>query len=115
MDRYFHIGDLLSLKTQVICTPNGFSGLMDLVYYMLHLDYRKPKKRVPAHSVLIAACKPDLVNQHNWLVRVPTQALLGDENDNARGVIQFAVLYGEYHRVERLSEAAVSRFFGDGE
>lgn len=115
MDRYFHIGDLLSVKTEVICMPNGFGGMMDVVYYMLHLDLdiRRPGKRVPSHSVLISHCKPELTRQHEWLNRVPPQALLGDERDNTRAVIQFAVMYGEYHKVERLSEAAVSRIFGE--
>ncbi|MBN2458726.1 hypothetical protein JXB28_00420 [Candidatus Woesearchaeota archaeon] len=63
----FHLGDVLSVTTGKLVSPEGGEGLEKIVFFMAHM----PESNLP-HAFLAAAsiCKRDLLKQFPHLKKV---------------------------------------------
>lgn len=68
--KLFHVGDVLSITSDRLCSPHGMEGVYDILNFMLHAN-------LFTHELGAAAqmCKPDLLRQFPQLENVSTESL----------------------------------------
>lgn len=88
----FHLGDILSVTTERLLSPQGMSGLYEILNFMTN-------DNLYTHQLGRAAeeCKPYLLEQMPWLTEIDVD---GVNSDNFKWWIKGQVeKYGEYHEV----------------
>ncbi len=102
--RAFHLGDILSVLSGVICTPNGMDGIHGLVTFMIG-DGSREIRRFLANR---AACVTEILAQHPHLDAV----LVPDFDDTpswqaaevvANWLATQASVYGEHLDIRSLT------------
>jgi len=90
--REFHLGDILSVTTGVLASPEGMSGLYEILNYIT-------QDSLQTLALIRAAdeAKPYLLEQHPWLREIETEDIAGE---NWREKLNVLIeKHGEYHAV----------------
>lgn len=71
--KLFHVGDVLSITADRLCSPHGMEGVYDILNFMLHAD-------VFTHQIPmgIQICKPELLKQFPQLENVSVEGLTAE-------------------------------------
>lgn len=91
--RNFHIGDIISVTTDVLVSPRGIRGFSDILSYMVGED-------LFTHALIRASkeCAPDLVRQHPDLADIEVPEFR-DEDHFATWIGEMVVKHGELRPV----------------
>lgn len=95
MTERFHLGDLLSITTGCLVSPDHIGGVyrvVDGVTGQQHMTHQLPR----AAQVV----RPWLLGQHPWLADIPTPEGLRGEDDVKAWLVPLVAEYGEFHDVE---------------
>jgi hypothetical protein len=93
--RAFHLGDLVSVVTGRLVSPNHIGGVYDVCDYVTgqaHMTHQLPR-----------ACntvKPWLYAQHPWLAEIDVPEWVCDEVTVSRWLAEATAQHGELHVVE---------------
>ena len=95
MSKSFHIGDLLSVVTHRLVSPNHMGGVYNVVDFVTgeeHMTHQLPRA--------CNAVKPVLLEQLPWLATITVPESLNDETEVLRWLDTVVAEYGEMHVVE---------------
>jgi hypothetical protein len=100
--RSFHIGDILTITTDILVSPRLVEGIYDILNYMTGDD-------LMTHQLPRAAgvCKPHLLSQHPQLAQVDASGV--NENNWQAWLAEQVAEYGEYLPVEPLGPVEYER------
>lgn len=90
--REFHLGDILSVTTGVLASPEGMSGLYEILNYIT-------QDSLQTLALIRAAdeATPYLLEQHPWLREIETDDIAGENwREKLNALVE---KYGEYHVV----------------
>lgn len=94
----FHLGDILSVMTGVICLPNGFSGVKDILTFMTG-----ESSHTTQCGRFADECLPYLQEQFPQLVAVTPDECLADSIEQCQKIIDRLVMqYGAWHTVRHI-------------
>lgn len=93
--RTFHIGDLVSVTTGCLVSPNHMGGVYEVVDYITgqaHMTHQLPRGS--------QEITPELYRQHPWLADVTVPESVNDEHSALSWLAWLITKYGEWHEVE---------------
>jgi len=91
----FHIGDLISVVTHRLVSPDHIGGVYNVVDYVTgeeHMTHQLPR--------VVDVVAPWLVGQHPWLGDIEVPAGLRGEEDVYQWLAQAVAEHGERHEVK---------------
>lgn len=88
----FHIGDILSITTGVLCFPNLMRGVYDILNFMSNDSLSTVQLGRVADEA-----KPYLLEQFPWLKSITKDQVAG--KTNAQRIDELSKIHGEYHAV----------------
>lgn len=94
VSKSFHLGDLLSVTTERLVSPdhmNGVYRVVDFVTGVEHLTHQLPR------AVRVVA--PWLLEQHPWLSDIPVPDGLNGKDAVVSWLALVAAKFGEFHEV----------------
>jgi hypothetical protein len=97
MSEQFHLGDILSITTNRLVSPDHIDGVYRIIDYMTgipHFTHQLPRGA--------DACRPYLLRQHPWLADVVPPKKFRDENHVVEWLSDLTSQYGERHVVDPL-------------
>jgi hypothetical protein len=99
--RKFHLGDLISVTTGRLVSPDHIGGVYAVVDFLTgeqHFTHQLPR-----------ACReitPELIRQHSWLVQVVVPEWVSDQATCDRWLAEATARWGTEHEVEQLQLGA---------
>ena len=99
--RDFHIGDLLSVSTDRLLSPDRIGGVYSILNHMTG-------ESLMTHQLPMAGeiAKPYLLDQHPWLAAVPENPPIGGMPDLMAWLAVVAAAFGERHSVDAMPPMA---------
>jgi hypothetical protein len=96
----FHIGDLLSVSTGALVSPDGIGGVYKILNYLTG-------DNLMTHQLPLAcdAIRPDLLKQHPWLESITAPKFDGDEARVKAWVEEQGAEYGLWHPLNPVPES----------
>jgi hypothetical protein len=94
----FYIGDLISVTTGFLVSPNHIDGVyavVDHLFGVQHFTHQLPDASRKA--------EPLLQRQHPWLKKIAVPTNLRSEKAVAEWLAPVAAQYGEFHQVKSVS------------
>lgn len=88
----FHLGDLLSVSTDILLSPTKMDGVYDILNYMTSDDLFT--HQLPRAS---RECRPVLLEQHPWLADVDASQV--NTENWQEFLAEMVAKYGEWHEV----------------
>lgn len=94
--KVFHIGDMLSIYTGVLCLPNGIEGIYEILNHMTGTSLQTIQLPGAAEDMV-----GFLVEQHPWLKNITRDDLRPGVNleEHKQEIQKLVEKYGEYHSV----------------
>lgn len=97
----FHLGDILSITTGRLVSPDHMDGVYRIIDYMTgvpHFIHQLPRG--------MEACKPYLLEQHSWLAAVTPPKEFRDNAHVDSWLTEMVAQHGEYHEVALMPSGA---------
>mgnify|MGYP001172845513 FL=1 len=95
MSKNFHIGDILSITTGKLVSPNHMDGIYEILDYMTG-------DKLFTHQLPRASeeCKPFLLKQMPWLIEISAEEV--NRENWETWLAEIVQKYGEFHKVEEI-------------
>lgn len=93
--RAFHLGDLVSVVTHCLVSPDHIGGVYNVVDYVTgedHMTHQLPR--------VVDVVAPWLIDQHPWLALVSVPDWVRDRPTVDRWLSGEVAIHGEYHEVK---------------
>lgn len=95
MSKNFHIGDILSITTGRLVSPNHMDGIYKILNFMT-------RDKLFTHQLPRASeeCKPFLLKQMPWLIEISVEEV--NEENWETWLAEIVQKYGKFHKVEQI-------------
>lgn len=101
MIKSFHLGDILSITTGRLVSPDHMDGIYRIIDYMTGVPHFT--RQLPRGA---EACKPHLFEQHSWLSGVIPPVQFRDKTHVDTWLSEMVGRYGERHEVAPIPAGA---------